>query len=125
MNSALGKWMVESLDGLGRFAILTREAVMSAVTLKVSLRDFVYQMYFIGVRSLTLIVLSGVTIGMVMGLQFYIILERFGSTNLLGAGVSLSVILELGPVMTALMVVLANLLVDISYGWLDPRIRYQ
>lgn len=65
----------------------------------------VKQMYFIGVRSLTLIVLSGVTIGMVMGLQFYIILERFGSTNLLGAGVSLSVILELGPVMTALMVV--------------------
>src|SRR5690606_17415551 len=59
----------------------------------------------IGARSLTLIVISGLTIGMVMGLQFYNILERFGSVNLLGSGVALSVIRELGPVMTALMVV--------------------
>src|SRR5690606_20815066 len=59
----------------------------------------------IGARSLTLIVISGLTIGMVLGLQFYNILERFGSVNLLGAGVALSVIRELGPVMTALMVV--------------------
>lgn len=65
----------------------------------------VRQIYFIGVRSLTLIVISGITIGMVLGLQFYNILERFGSVNLLGAGVALSVVRELGPVMTALMVV--------------------
>jgi phospholipid/cholesterol/gamma-HCH transport system permease protein len=65
----------------------------------------VRQMYFIGARSLTLIVVSGLTIGMVLGLQFYNILQRFGSVDLLGAGVSLSVIRELGPVMTALMVV--------------------
>lgn len=65
----------------------------------------VRQIYFIGARSLLLIIISGVTIGMVLGLQFYNILERFGSVNLLGAGVALSVIRELGPVMTALMVV--------------------
>jgi phospholipid/cholesterol/gamma-HCH transport system permease protein len=63
------------------------------------------QIYFIGARSLSLIIISGVTIGMVLALQFYSILERFGSVNLLGAGVALSVIRELGPVMTALMVV--------------------
>src|SRR5690606_18346241 len=65
----------------------------------------VRQMYFIGARSISLIVISGVTIGMVLGLQFYYILERFGSTDLLGSGVALGVIRELGPVMTALMVV--------------------
>jgi len=65
----------------------------------------VRQIYFIGARSLLLIIISGVTIGMVLGLQFYNILERFGSVNLLGAGVALSVIRELGPIMTALMVV--------------------
>lgn len=65
----------------------------------------VRQMYFIGARSVSLIVISGITIGMVLGLQFYNILERFGSVNLLGAGVALSVVRELGPVMTALMVV--------------------
>ena len=69
------------------------------------LYPIVRQIYFIGARSLTLIVFSGVTIGMVLGLQFYNILERFGSVNLLGSGVALSVIRELGPVMTALMVV--------------------
>ena len=67
--------------------------------------EIVRQIYFIGGRSLSLIVISGITIGMVLALQFYSILERFGSVNLLGAGVALSVIRELGPVMTALMVV--------------------
>lgn len=65
----------------------------------------VRQIYFIGVRTFWLIVISGLTIGMVLGLQFYNILERFGSVNMLGAGVALGVIRELGPVMTALMVV--------------------
>lgn len=65
----------------------------------------VRQIYFIGARSMSLIVISGLTIGMVMALQFYNILERFGSVNLLGAGVALGVIRELGPVITALMVV--------------------
>lgn len=69
------------------------------------LYPIVRQMYFIGARSISLIVISGATIGMVLGLQFYNILERFGSVNLLGAGVALSVVRELGPVMTALMVV--------------------
>ncbi|MEY4642588.1 MAG: hypothetical protein RLZZ227_2582 [Pseudomonadota bacterium] len=69
------------------------------------LYPIVRQVYFIGVRSLTVIVVSGLTIGMVLGLAFYNILERFASVNLLGAGVVLSVVRELGPVMTALMVV--------------------
>jgi phospholipid/cholesterol/gamma-HCH transport system permease protein len=69
------------------------------------LYPIIRQMYFIGARSLTLIIVSGITIGMVLGLQFYNILERFGSVDLLGAGVALSVIRELGPVMTSLMVV--------------------
>ena len=66
---------------------------------------FVRQTYFIGARSMTIIVLSGVTIGMVIGLAFYTILVRFASVNLLGAGVVLSIVREIGPIMTALMVV--------------------
>src|SRR5690606_36055559 len=62
-------------------------------------------LYFIGARSLLVIVIAGLTIGLVLGLQFYNILERFGSVDLLGSAVALAVIRELGPVMTALMVV--------------------
>lgn len=69
------------------------------------LYPIVKQIYFIGARSLTVIIISGVTIGMVLGLQFYNILERFGSVNLLGSGVALSVVREIGPIMTALMIV--------------------
>lgn len=65
----------------------------------------VKQMYFIGARSMGVIIISGITIGMVLGLQFYNTLERFGSVGVLGSAVSLSIIRELGPVMTALMVV--------------------
>lgn len=69
------------------------------------LYPIVKQIYFIGARSLTVIIISGITIGMVLGLQFYNILERFGSINLLGSGVALAVVREIGPIMTALMVV--------------------
>src|SRR5690606_4435249 len=63
------------------------------------------QVQFIGARSLGVIVVYGRAIGLVMGLQFYNILERFGSVDLLGSAVALAVIRELGPVVTALMVV--------------------
>ncbi len=69
------------------------------------LYPIVRQTYFIGARSVTIIALSGVTIGMVIGLAFYTILVRFASVNLLGAGVVLSIVREIGPIMTALMVV--------------------
>jgi phospholipid/cholesterol/gamma-HCH transport system permease protein len=69
------------------------------------LYPIVRQTYFIGARSMTIIALSGVTIGMVIGLAFYTILVRFASVNLLGAGVVLSIVREIGPIMTALMVV--------------------
>ena len=67
--------------------------------------SIIRQVYYIGARSMTVIIISGVTIGMVLGLQFYNTLERFGSVGLLGSAVALSIIRELGPVMTALMVV--------------------
>ena len=65
----------------------------------------VRQTYFIGARSMTIIALAGLTIGMVIGLAFYTILVRFASVNLLGAGVVLSIVREIGPIMTAIMVI--------------------
>lgn len=101
----LGGSVLASVEQAGRTFNLLLIALWKLVQPPIRLYPIIKQVYFIGARSVSLIVISGITIGMVMGLQFYNILERFGSVNLLGAGVSLGVIRELGPVMTALMVV--------------------
>ncbi len=61
------------------------------------------QGYAIGAKSLFLILLIGIFCGMVLGLQGYYTLVKFGSTGMLGAAVSLTLIRELGPVLTAIM----------------------
>jgi phospholipid/cholesterol/gamma-HCH transport system permease protein len=101
----LGRNTLASIESTGRTFNLLLIVLWEIAKPPYRLYPIVRQMYFIGARSLSLIIFSGLTIGMVLGLQFYNILERFGSVNLLGAGVALSVIRELGPVMTALMVV--------------------
>ena len=65
----------------------------------------VRQVHFIGARSLVVIVFAGTFVGMVVALQFYDTLVRFGSVSLLGAAVGLSLTRELGPVLTALVVI--------------------
>lgn len=102
---SIGATTIAALEQTGRTFLLFLIVVWKLLQPPYRLYPIVRQVYFIGARSFWLIVISGLTIGMVLGLQFYNILERFGSVNLLGAGVGLSVVRELGPVMTALMVV--------------------
>lgn len=101
----IGGSALESVEQAGRTFNLLLIVLWQLTKPPYKFYSVVRQIYFIGARSMSLIIISGLTIGMVIGLQFYNILERFGSVNLLGAGVALSVIRELGPVMTALMVV--------------------
>jgi phospholipid/cholesterol/gamma-HCH transport system permease protein len=61
------------------------------------------EIYFSGVLSLLIIVVSGLFVGMVLGLQGYDILQRFGSSDALGIMVALSLLRELGPVIAALL----------------------
>lgn len=63
----------------------------------------VRQLYFIGVYSLIIIVVSGVFVGMVLSLQGYTVLVRFGADQALGQLVSLTLLRELGPVVAALL----------------------
>jgi len=63
----------------------------------------IQQIYSIGVLSLVIIVVAGFFIGMVLGLQGYNVLVRFGAENSLGQLVTLSLVRELGPVVTALL----------------------
>ncbi|QJB58355.1 ABC transporter permease [Pseudodesulfovibrio sp. zrk46] len=61
------------------------------------------QIYFIGVQSVSVIALIGLFTGMVMGMQLYYALSAFGADGFLGTGVALSMVRELAPVMTAIM----------------------
>ena len=60
------------------------------------------EIYFSGVLSLLIILVSGLFVGLVLGLQGYEILQRFGSTEALGTLVALSLTRELGPVLAAI-----------------------
>jgi len=61
------------------------------------------QLHFIGNRSLSIIAVSGLFVGFVLGLQGYYTLQRYGSSEALGLLVALSLVRELGPVVTALL----------------------
>jgi phospholipid/cholesterol/gamma-HCH transport system permease protein len=61
------------------------------------------QIYNTGARSLIIIMLSGLFVGMVLGLQGYQLLQRFGSADVLGSAAALGLLRELGPVVTALL----------------------
>lgn len=61
------------------------------------------ELHFSGVRSIVIIAISGWFVGMVLGLQGYNTLARFGSVSMLGSVVALSLLRELGPVLTAIL----------------------
>ena len=61
------------------------------------------QIHFLGNYSLAIIAVSGLFVGFVLGLQGYYILQRYGSSEALGLMVALSLVRELGPVVTALL----------------------
>jgi phospholipid/cholesterol/gamma-HCH transport system permease protein len=89
---------------LGRVTLFLASAAGGAFRPPFRHRNLLRQIHFIGVRSLSVIVLTAAFTGMVLALQGYYTLRKFGSEGMLGAAVALSLIRELGPVLTALMV---------------------
>jgi phospholipid/cholesterol/gamma-HCH transport system permease protein len=101
----LGASILMMVAQVGRTSQLLVIALYKAFLPPYNVYSVVRQIHFVGARSVVVILISGATIGMVLGLQFHNTLERFDSVSLLGSAVALAVIRELGPVMTALMVV--------------------
>jgi phospholipid/cholesterol/gamma-HCH transport system permease protein len=101
---ALGGSALDGVQFLGRFGRFLAEAVMVACLPPFKLGRVVERLDFIGFRSLVIVLLTGAFTGMVLGLQIFLTLSRFGSEAFLGPAVALSLIRELGPVLAALMV---------------------
>jgi phospholipid/cholesterol/gamma-HCH transport system permease protein len=102
--AALGRLSLEVVESLGRFGLFFMQAVGYTVTPPFKLGRLIDRINFIGFRSLTIVVLTGAFTGMVLGLQIFLTLSRFGSEAYLGPAVALSLIRELGPVLCAVFV---------------------
>ncbi len=87
----------------GRAGILLCQTLLSPPDWRNGPGLFVRQLYVVGVQSLVIVVVSGLFIGMVLALQGYNTLVRFGAEQALGQLVALSLLRELGPVVTALL----------------------
>lgn len=92
------------IGGLGRFALLVQESLASLFTFKVAGRDLVYQMYFIGVKSQSVVLITGAFTGMVLAAQTYFQFHKIKMDTATLAVVGVSMCSELGPVLTGLMV---------------------
>ena len=100
----LGSKSVALVDGLGRVANFGGKLVAAMPRPPTRFGFFLRALYDAGVLSVALICLSGFTVGMVLGLQLYNTLARFGAEEGLGAVVGLTLVRELGPVLTGLLV---------------------
>jgi phospholipid/cholesterol/gamma-HCH transport system permease protein len=100
----LGEWTLTSLRGGGRMIIFLGTALLWIFLPPLKWRRMIARIHFIGAKSLVVILLTGAFTGMVLGLQVFYTLTKFGSEAFLGPAVALSLIRELGPVLCALMV---------------------
>ena len=103
--NSLGKYTISSIQEMGRIGSFFFQGFFLIFTIPIQFSKIIQQIYFIGLKSVFVICLTGAFTGMVLGLQGYYTLSKFGSEGLLGAAVALSLIRELGPVLTAIMVI--------------------
>jgi phospholipid/cholesterol/gamma-HCH transport system permease protein len=104
MIRSANSWVREQLEGLGQYALLCLEALRSILTQKQARQGLLYQLYFIGVKSQSVVLITGAFTGMVLCVQTFVQFHRVKLDTATLAVVSVSMGSELGPVLTALMV---------------------
>jgi len=104
MIVASGKWVRGRLEGLGQYGLLCWEALRSLIVHRMAWQDFLGQLYFIGVKSQSVVLVTGAFTGMVLCAQTVVQFHKVKMETLTLAVVSVSMGSELGPVLTGLMV---------------------
>lgn len=92
------------LEWFGEIGLFCKEYIKHIIFSKFEWKQFWIQLDEIGSRSFILVGVSGLAIGVVLAMQFYSTLAKFGAESLLPSMISLSVIREIGPIITALVV---------------------
>ena len=101
----LGNHTINMVLELGRIALFFFQGFVLIFYMPLQILKIKQQIYFIGMKSLFVICLTGAFTGMVLGIQGYYALVKYGSTGALGSAVALTLVREMGPVMTAIMVI--------------------
>jgi len=104
MIRALGSLSLGVIHSLGAAALFAGRG-LAAGLYPFSIRKLLHYIFEIGVQTTPLVLLVGLFTGMVLGLQGYYTLVRFASEGLLGSAVALTIVREIGPVLTAIMIV--------------------
>lgn len=99
----LGAVTINLLRTAGYASIMLFNSIFGVPNFIGGSRRLINQLFFVGVLSLVIMMISGLFIGMVLGLQGYTILSKFGAEQALGQLISLSLVRELGPVVGALL----------------------
>lgn len=102
---AVGQNSLAAAAGLGDFAMFTSHAVVAVPATRHLGRRWLRAVYEQGVRCFPVVTIVGLFAGLVLGLQGYYVLARFGSEGILGTFVALTLTKELAPVLAALMIV--------------------
>lgn len=100
----VGRWGLLLIGEMGRVLLFLLTTISWLIRPPFRPFQLVKQLHFIGYKSSFVVVLTATFTGMVLALQGYYTLRKFGSEGLLGSAVALSMIRELGPVLAALMV---------------------
>jgi phospholipid/cholesterol/gamma-HCH transport system permease protein len=101
--SPFGSRVIGLNNTLGAMAIFFFRSFFMIFRVK-AIPEIINQIYFIGARSAQIVMLVGFFTGMVLGLQLYFVLVKFGSVGVLGTAISLTLIKEMGPVLAAIMI---------------------
>lgn len=100
----MGRWLLDLVQQAGQMQLFLLEGLGQAFLPPFRPRLLIQQVNFIGVKSSLIILLTASFTGMVLALQGYYTLRKYGSESALGTVVALTLLRELGPVLTALMV---------------------
>ncbi|MBD3273300.1 MlaE family lipid ABC transporter permease subunit, partial [Candidatus Dependentiae bacterium] len=103
--NSIGKITIEMCDKFGKIGLFFYDSIVTLFTTRLKLKKVSYQMSYIGIGSLGVIVLIGVTVGAVLAVQSYEGLHRFGAEKFIGPIIFISMVREFGPVLTAIMVI--------------------
>ncbi|XKG39598.1 lipid asymmetry maintenance ABC transporter permease subunit MlaE [Marinobacter sp.] len=101
--ASLGRSALDVVSSLGRSGVFLWRSIVGVPRPSTGFPLLVQEIYSVGVLSLAIVVVSGLFIGMVLGLQGYTILSDYGSEQAIGQMVALTLVRELGPVVTALL----------------------
>ncbi len=104
MAAAIETWLKAAILEVQEYVLMIGKVGRAMVTRPFYYRDIIEQFEAIGVGSLTVVLLTGLFTGMVLALQSGFTLDQFGARSMVGRLVSASMVKELGPVLTGLMV---------------------